>query len=51
MVGISSSPDLVPVLVHVTIAPHMRIMTTSDKAKSTEFFMLMRYLDGLAMRV
>lgn len=48
-VGISSAPDPVPVLEHVTMAPHTMIKTTSHIAQ--EFSMPMRYLDGPTLRV
>ena len=45
-------PYTVAVLEHVTKTLHIRIMTLcSHVAQSTEFSMLMRHLDGPALKV
>jgi hypothetical protein len=48
LIGISSTPDLVPVLEHVAMTSQMRIITTGHIAESTKFSMVMRYLEGPA---
>ena len=45
-VGVSSAPHLGPVLEQVTVTSPTRIIITSHIAQSTEFSMLIRYLDG-----
>ena len=51
MVEVSSPPYLVPVVKHVTMIHHIKIITTSHISQNTDFSMLMRYLDGLASRI
>lgn len=49
-IGVSSTPSPVPALEHVTMTPHMKF-STANHTQSTEFSTLMKYIDGMGLRV
>ena len=44
------APYKIPALEHVTMTPHMKF-STANHTQSTEFSTLMKYIDGMGLRV